>query len=281
MNINIADLDPRQFNKISDMVYRASGINLQQGKEALVRARLMKRLRSLGVERVEDYLAFIDSKQGAAEMACLIDVMTTNKTSFFREVEHFHFLRDQVLPEWTSARVRLWSAACSSGEEPYSLGMLLCEHLTGLEGRDVRILATDISRQMIAKARRAIYPTPATAELRSTPYGKYLIAAGGAGEQGCEVDERVRKLVHFVPLNLMEGWPMKGPFQVIFCRNVMIYFDRQTQQELVNRFWGYLAPGGYLFVGHSEGLSAIRHRFTYVRPAVYQKAGPQGGALGP
>lgn len=270
-NLGCAELDPRQFNKISDLVYRICGINLKQGKEALVRARLMKRLRSVGVERVEDYLALIDSDQGAAEMACLIDVMTTNKTSFFREIEHFHFLREQVLPGWTESRVRLWSAACSSGEEPYSLGMLLCEHLSGLEDRDVRILATDISRQMLSKARRAIYPESVAADLKGTAYRKYLSAARNGAEQGCEIDPRVRQLVHFAHLNLMEAWPMKGLFQVIFCRNVMIYFDRPTVQRLVNRFWDYLAPGGYLFVGHSEGLSAIRHRFTYVRPAVYQK----------
>ncbi|MFO7707951.1 MAG: protein-glutamate O-methyltransferase [Desulfobacterales bacterium] len=280
MNLGCAELDLNQFNKISALVYRASGINLKQGKEALVRARLMKRLRSLGVERVEDYLAFIDSEQGVEEVACLIDVMTTNKTSFFREVEHFHFLRDRVLPELALDRVRLWSAACSSGEEPYSLAMILCEHLKGLESRDVRILASDISRQMIAKARRAVYPQTVAAELRGSPYAKYFAAAAGDGEQGCRVVERVRNLVHFAHLNLMEAWPMKGPFQVIFCRNVMIYFDRPTQQELVNRFWDYLAAGGYLFVGHSEGLSAIRHRFTYMRPAVYQKAQATGGVLG-
>jgi chemotaxis protein methyltransferase CheR len=129
------------------------GINLTPGKEALVRSRLMKRLRSLGLQRVEDYLAFIDSDEGASEMACLIDVMTTNKTSFFREAEHFHYLRDRMLPGLTAARVRFWSAACSSGEEPYSLAMLICEHVAGVEGRDVRILATDISHRMLEKAR--------------------------------------------------------------------------------------------------------------------------------
>jgi chemotaxis protein methyltransferase CheR len=274
MNSISPALDRRQFHRISDLVYRASGIHLAAGKEALVRSRLMKRLRTLGIERVEEYLALIDSAEGASEVACLIDVMTTNKTSFFREVEHFHYLRDRILPGVTAARVRFWSAACSSGEEPYSLAMLICEHLPGGEARDVRILATDISRRMLEKARGAFYPESAAAPLRRTAYGKYLLPATRGGEKGWMVAPAVRGRVHFAHLNLMEPWPMKGPFQVIFCRNAMIYFDRPTQQELVNRFWDFLEPGGHLFVGHSEGLSGIRHPFRYVRPAVYQKVWP-------
>jgi chemotaxis protein methyltransferase CheR len=274
MNLNSLELEPRQFYKISGLVYRASGINLTPGKEALVRSRLMKRLRSLGLQQVEDYLSFIDSDEGASEVACLIDVMTTNKTCFFREAEHFHYLRDRILPGLKATRVRFWSAACSSGEEPYSLAMLIREHVAGVENRDARILATDISHRMLEKARAAFYTESSAGELKCTAYGKYLVAAARGGEAGWQIAPAVRSRVHFAHLNLMQPWPMKGPFQVIFCRNVMIYFDRPTQQTLVNRFWDLLEPGGLLFVGHSEGLSAIRHRFRYVRPAVYQKTGP-------
>jgi chemotaxis protein methyltransferase CheR len=265
------ELGAEHFRKISALVYQRAGINLKQGKEALVRARLMKRLRRLRMERVQDYLELIESDRGGEEIAALIDVMTTNKTSFFREMDHFDFLRERVLPGLRGPRLRFWSAACSSGEEPYSLAMLLCECLPGIARMDVRILATDISLRMLDKARRAVYPAQAAAELPAPVYRRYLPAAPGGRGAEVQVAPEAAGLVHFAYLNLMDPWPMRGPFQVIFCRNVMIYFDRDTQQRLVNRFWDYLGEGGFLFVGHSEGLSAIKHRFRYVRPAVYQK----------
>jgi chemotaxis protein methyltransferase CheR len=147
--------------------------------------------------------------------------------------------------------------------------MVLREHLDGVDRRDVRILATDISHRMLEKAGRGVYAREATDEVALPAYRKYFIPMGRSGE--VRVAPEVRSLVHFAYLNLLEPWPMKGRFQVIFCRNVMIYFDRPTQQELINRFYGVLDEGGYLFVGHSEGLSAITHRFHYVRPAVYRK----------
>jgi chemotaxis protein methyltransferase CheR len=269
MNFSASELEPRQVQKISELVYRTAGINLKQNKEALVRARLMKRLRTLGIRRVEEYIELIESDPAGPEIGCLIDVMTTNKTSFFRETEHFSFLRDSVLPQMTTVRLRFWSAACSSGEEPYTLAIVLREHLAGLDGRDVRILATDISRRMLAKAREAVYPQAVVQEAPLAQYRKYFTPLTGSG--AVRVAAEVRRMVHLAYLNLMEPWPMKGAFQVIFCRNVMIYFDRSTQQALIQRFWDRLEEGGYLFVGHSEGLSAIHHRFRYVRPAVYRK----------
>jgi len=269
MNLAAAELKPQEFQKISDLVYRTCGINLKQGKEALVRARLMKRLRTLGIQRVDDYLDFLENDPHGKEMGCLIDVMTTNKTSFFREGDHFNFLRDTVLPGLDAPRLRFWSAACSSGEEPYTLAVVLLEHLSGVGRKDVRILATDISRRMLERAARGVYPREAVADVSVPAYRKYFTPLGRSGE--VQVVPEARALVHLAYLNLMEPWPMKGRFQVIFCRNVMIYFDRATQQELINRFYGVLEDGGYLFVGHSEGLSAITHRFRYVRPAVYRK----------
>lgn len=265
------DLNQQQFAKISTLVYRTAGINLKQGKEALVRARLMKRLRALGIERVEDYFDHIESAEGSLEIGQLIDVMTTNKTSFFREMDHFVFLREQVLPKLPHQRLRFWSSACSSGEEPYSLAILLQEHLPDLKHRDVRILATDLSRRMLEKARQAVYPRAVIDELPSPQYARYFTTAARGRTENCRVAGPATELVRLAQLNLMEPWPMKGPFQVVFCRNVMIYFDRSTQEELINRFWELIEPGGYLFVGHSEGLSSVKHRFRYVRPAVYQK----------
>jgi chemotaxis protein methyltransferase CheR len=264
------ELNDKQFRTISDLVYRHCGINLKDGKEALVKARLMKRLRAIGMDSVESYLQLIESKAGDHELDQMIDAMTTNKTSFFREIEHFKFLREMVLPQFKGKRMRFWSAACSSGEEPYSLAMLLREHLPEMDRKDVLILATDISRRMIEKGAKALYSEDSLKDLPLSYLQKYFVKARNTA-CAYKVSDPVRSMVRIARLNLMDSWPMKGPFHVIFCRNVMIYFDRATQQRLINRFWELIEPGGYLFVGHSEGLSAITHKFKYVRPATYRK----------
>ena len=271
MGLLTAELTENQFQRICSLVYDTSGIKLKKGKEALVRARLMKRLRALNIRNISDYFKLIESKPGATELDSLIDVMTTNKTSFFREIEHFNFLQDAVLPALDDHRLRFWSAACSSGEEPYSLAMMLQQSLPDIARRDVLILATDISRQMLEKAQKAIYPEKAIRESSVQPYRKYFVKLRNGDHQQVQVVQEVRNLVRLAWLNLLEKWPMKGPFNVVFCRNVMIYFDRQTQQKLIDRFWQLLVPGGYLFVGHSEGLSGVKHRFEYVKPAIYRK----------
>lgn len=270
MSMLVADLTDSQFQTVARLVYRICGINLKDGKEALVRARLMKRLRALRMASIDEYIALIESSGGADELGVMIDVMTTNKTSFYREPEHFFFLRDHVLKGFRGPRLRLWSAACSSGEEPYTLAILVHEYLPQLLRCDVRILATDISTRMLEKARTGIYAEdllrPLPAEFRHKYFNRI-----GKNPATWQVKEAVRRLVTLARLNLMDVWPMRGPFDVIFCRNVMIYFDRATQQQLIDRFYELLAAGGYLMVGHSEGLSAITHRMRYVRPAVYRK----------
>jgi len=271
MNLMTVQLSEKQLIRICEIVYQSCRIHLKKGKEALARARLMKRLRVKQVASVDDYLDYIESEEGSHELTLFIDVMTTNKTSFFREAEHFNYLRDHILPELKSHRLRFWSAACSSGEEPYTLAMWLKEHMQGIDSKDLLILATDISRRMLDKARMAIYPNETLRNLPSTQFYKYFKKLNGQHPGSFQVVDDVRMLIRFSWLNLLESWPMKGPFNVIFCRNVMIYFDRQTQQELINRFWELLEPGGYLFVGHSEGLSAIKHQFRYMRPATYRK----------
>lgn len=266
-----AELTENQFQKICCLVYGASGIKLKKGKEALVRARLMKRLRALKIPDINAYLTLIESRTGTDELGSLIDVMTTNKTSFFREMEHFNYLRDIVLPVLDRRRLRFWSAACSSGEEPYSLAMVLQEHLPDIAGRDALILATDISRQMLEKAKKAVYPERSIQERTVQPYRKYFVKLRHGESRRVQVVQETRSLVRLGWLNLLEKWPVKGPFDVVFCRNVMIYFDRPTQQKLIDQFWRLIAPGGHLFVGHSEGLSGVDHRFEYVKPAIYRK----------
>ncbi|MCP4350502.1 MAG: protein-glutamate O-methyltransferase CheR [Desulfobacterales bacterium] len=263
-----AELTEKQFKKVSQIIYRLCGICLKEGKEALVRARLMKRLRALGLENFDAYLKFIESDKGVQELSFMVDAITTNKTSFFREPAHFDFLRDQILPELSNRRLRFWTAACSSGEEPYSLAILLKENITDIDTRDVKILATDISTRMLDKARNAVYDEGTLHGIPNHMMNKYFTRIQN---ESYRVKENVRTIVRVARLNLMDTWPMKGPFNVIFCRNVMIYFDRPTQQKLISRFWNFLEHGGYLFVGHSEGLSAISHKFNYVRPAIYRK----------
>ena len=272
MHLISAELNHHQFQEISRIVYEQCGINLKSGKEALVRARLMKRLRALEMSSVEAYLSFIGSGKGQREIETLIDVMTTNKTSFFRESAHFDYLAEVILPRLEQHRLRFWSAACSSGEEPYTLAMVLRETIPAIDQRDVLILSTDISHRMLDIAREGLYSQERLAGVPRAMVSKYFRRqALSAGKSGFRVKSSLRQLVRLAPLNLMQPWPMKGPFNVIFCRNVMIYFDRPTQQGLIDRFHDLLAPGGYLFVGHSEGLSGIRHAFQYMKPAIYRK----------
>ncbi|HET7565213.1 MAG TPA: protein-glutamate O-methyltransferase [Gemmatimonadaceae bacterium] len=260
------------FRRIGEMVSPVCGIELPPGKEELVRSRLTGRLRALGLASFDAYLAYIARDATGRELAAMVDAITTNKTSFFRESLHFDYLRQHALPALRArgGPVRMWSAGCSSGEEPYSLAMLVRDTMPDGEWCDVRILATDISRRMLERARAAVYDEEAVRELPAEVVMRHFIVQSGE-PRTYRVTDAVRALVRIAHLNLMSPWPMRGPFDVIFCRNVMIYFDRATQQRLIDRLWQLLAPGGELFVGHAESLTGLAHRFTYVRPAVYVK----------
>ncbi len=264
-----SELSPTQFKRITSLLYSHSGIRMREGKEGLVRARLAKRLRHLSLPDFDSYLEFVESEPEQTEFAEMIDALTTNKTSFLRESAHFDFLRDSVLPELTGP-VRIWSAGCSSGEEPYTLSMLIGEAYDST--RDVRILATDLSHRVLATAKAGTYNADMMADVPNAWLQRYWTAkADGAGRTTYTATQALRRNVHFAKLNLMEKWPMQGPFDAIMCRNVMIYFDKATQQRLVERYWALLRPGGHLFVGHSESLTGMAHRFRYVMPAVYVK----------
>ena len=271
MSTTTVELNDGQFKKVSQIVYRICGINLKEGKEALVRARLMKRVRALHLGSIDAYIKYIESDEGVGELTSMVDAMTTNKTGFFREAEHFNFLREKILPEIKGSKMRFWSAACSSGEEPFTLAITLRESITNIDARDCLILATDISRRILEKARLAVYGQDSIRDLPVPLIRKYFNRITNGADPTFQIKDHIRGLVRLAYLNLMDPWPMKGPFNVIFCRNVMIYFDRSTQQTLINRFWDLLAPGGYLFVGHSEGLSGVSHKFNYVQPATYRK----------
>jgi chemotaxis protein methyltransferase CheR len=265
------ELTSTQFSRITRLLHDHAGIRMREGKEGLVRARLTKRLRKLGFADFDAYLSFVEQEPGKKEFAEMIDALTTNKTSFLREASHFDFLRDSVFPTLTGP-VRIWSAGCSSGEEPYTLAMLANEGFSDIARRDVRILATDISHRVLATAKAAVYPAEHMSDVPGPWLSKYWVKkADAGGRPAYEANQSLRRLVHFAKLNLMEQWPMKGPFDAILCRNVMIYFDKSTQQQLVERYWALLRPGGHLFVGHSESLTGLNHKFRYVMPAVYVK----------
>jgi chemotaxis protein methyltransferase CheR len=264
-------LSARQFDVVRQLMYRVAGINLSAGKEGLVRSRLAPRLRELGLSDFDAYLDHIDRDVSGVEFRQFVDVLTTNKTSFFREPEHFDLLQREILPALAArdTPARVWSAGCSSGEEPYTIAIVAREIL-GPGADHVRILATDLSTRILRRAREAVYRDQ---DLADVPPGlarrHFARAPERPGAQ--RVVDATRALVRFARLNLIDDWPMHGPFDVIFCRNVMIYFDRPTQQRLVERYSQMLAPGGWLYVGHSESLTALDHELHYVQPAVYRK----------
>ncbi len=266
-------LDQQQFARIQQMVYQRCGINLQSGKEDLVQSRLSKRLASVGMDSYEQYVKYVDSEPSGKELASMIDVLTTNETGFFREIEHFEYLRKistNLLKK--GRRVQIWSAGCSSGEEPFSVAMLLLEQVPELNPQNVQILATDISSRMLAKARQGVYTRQALSGVPATLLQKYFTPIDSVPSRTYRINDNVRSIVRFARLNLIGAWPMKGPFSLILCRNVMIYFDEPTSDQLVHRLWELLEPGGHLLAGHAELIRDLPEKLYGVQPAVYVKA---------
>ncbi|MCP4375922.1 MAG: protein-glutamate O-methyltransferase [bacterium] len=271
------ELTECQFDEISDFVKSVCGIDLGEGKKQLVKARLTKRLRKLKLDNFSDYMDHVRNDTGGVELIHMLDAISTNLTSFFRENDHFEHLANEILPMvirnsgQTNRRLRIWSAGCSSGEEPYTIAMLLNENIPNIRSWDTKILATDISTQILARASDGIYNTERTKTIPPQLKSKYFDRVETKPQQLFRVKDTLSSLIHFGRLNLMKHWPMKGPFDVIFCRNVMIYFDKITQGKLINRFYDLLAPGGTLFIGHSESLAGVDHQFQYAQPTVYQR----------
>lgn len=266
-NFSTISLGKGDFDRVRKMLHSYSGIYLHEGKEALVRARLMKRVRKLGLGSFLEYLNYVETDETGGEFLSLVDVLTTNKTSFFREKQHYDFLVENVIPYMSGREYKWWSAGCSSGEEPVTLAMTLFEQKEFQKRFSVKMLATDLSRDILRRAKSGVYPPEKMKGLPDYFLKKYF----DAHDEGAEVKPKISELITYGRLNLLERWPMKGPFHVIMCRNVMIYFNRQTQSDLVSRYYELLEPGGYLFLGHSESVSGRDHGFVNISPAVYQK----------
>lgn len=262
------DLPENEFQRVRSLIFDYCGINLHEGKVALVRARLMKRMRKVGMRSFKQYLDYMEADESGAEFLALVDVLTTNKTSFFRENQHFQFIRDEVIPAMAGRDVKWWSAGCSTGEEPITAAITLLEEQRSAGWKSVKILATDISRDVLQTAKQARYSARRMGDIPEHIRRKYF---SKLDQETYQVGAQVRNMITYGRINLQESWPLKGPFHVIMCRNVMIYFNRQTQQQLVSRFYDILEPGGYLFLGHSESVSGGNHGFVNIRPAVYQK----------
>ena len=271
-------LTEADFCRVSDVIYQHCGINLHDGKKSLVRARLAKRLRRSKCKSFTEYIDYVLSGAGREEFCPFVDSISTNQTSFFREKVHFDYLRQQYLPGLTAKRgkqvspkLRAWSAGCSSGEEPYSLAITLLGALAGRANWDIKILATDVSTRMLEVAQRGTYDKKRVAPLTGQQKQRFLLPNTIKGSKVYQVGNDLKKVIEFRYLNLMDRWLFKESFDIIFCRNVMIYFDKATQAKLVNRFWDCLVRGGLLCIGHSESLMSIGHKYRYVQPAIYLK----------
>ncbi len=277
-----ARLESAEFRRLAAFIEGHCGIRMPESKRVMLESRLRKRLRCLGRSSFREYCDLaLDTPAGADERIHLVDAVTTNKTDFFREPHHFEILVREVLPtlmRTSGAGVRrplvVWSAGCSTGEEPYTLSMVLCEVAAGLPGFRFGILATDISTTVLAAARRGVYPERLIGPVPDGLRRKYLLKSRDSSRSLVRVGPELRQAVQFRRLNFMDNeFGLRETQDVIFCRNVMIYFDRPTQERLLLRFCRHLTPGGYVFLGHSESINGLRLPLRQVAPTVYRHVG--------
>lgn len=258
----------RDFRFLAGLVSEQTGIVLEERKRDMVYSRLARRVRALGLQDFAAYCELVQSDRGGEEMGNLVNAITTNLTSFFREAHHFEHLRENVLLPIaaTPQKLRIWSCACSSGMEPYSITMVMKSAIPKIESWDAKILATDIDTNMVATSQIGEYPI---AEGESIPaqYRNQMAEVGGR----LHMPENLKSLIAFKPLNLLHDWPMKGKFDAIFCRNVVIYFDKPTQRSLFNRLADQLKPDGWLYIGHSENLTHVSDRFQLCGRTIYRR----------
>lgn len=275
-----ATLRDREFQLFSNFIYDNVGIKMPPAKKTMLEARLQKRLKALGIPSFEEYGNYVFSPDGrATELIHLIDVVTTNKTDFFREPGHFDFMVKTALPNILDGRggssrdpLRIWSAGCSTGEEPYTMAMVLSEFAIGRPGFRAAITATDICTQVLQTARTGIYPEERTDPIPLNLKKKYLLRSREKSKSLVRICPQLRSLVTFRRINFMDDdLGIAEKMDIIFCRNVVIYFDKPTQQTLMRKFHKQLKPGGYLFIGHSETLSGLDVDFKAVASTVYRK----------
>jgi chemotaxis protein methyltransferase CheR len=271
-------LTQAEFEQIRRLAHEKFGLDLRKGKEDLVAARLGSKIRELRFGSFREYYRHVLEDTTGEALIGMIDALATNHTGFLREPAHFEFMRQHVLPALAQRpRMEVWSAACSTGEEPYTIAFTLMERMLPGEYEKLRIWATDISTKALEGARRGIYPADRFREFPAAWMRRFLLRGEGRWVGWYRIKPEVQQQIEFARLNLVEPLPQLRRFPLIFCRNVMIYFDKPTQEALVNRLAECLEPGGYLFVGHAESLTGLRHPLRYVRPAVYVNPERAGG----
>ncbi len=267
-------LSDKDFDLFRKLVYANSGISLGDDRKDLLTNRLAKRIRTGGFGSYRDYYDFVVNDKSGQELIQLLNMISTNLTYFFRETKHYSLLQESVLPQLIAAkkrlhnrRIRFWSAACSTGEEVYSLLITVLPFLDPISAWDFKLLGSDISTKVLATAKEGRYARNQIKGFDPKRIPEYFLEE----DHSLVVKPDLKRLTKFARLNLLEPFPFKGKFEVIFCRNVMIYFDNSTKEQLINKFHKILTPGGYLFIGHSENLTGLRHNFSYIAPAVYRK----------
>lgn len=267
-------LSPRLFAAVQDFAYRTAGIELPEGKQEMVAARLWKRARTLGYASAEEYFEAVQRDRSGELEVDILDALTTNYTSFYREPAHFDFLQKEILPRLKNRRqFSIWSAASSSGEEPYSIAVTLVETLGSGAYEQARVRATDISTRVLRLAQAGIYPEERFRQMGADWRSRYLLRGKGEQAGNYRFRPEIRQMIQFERVNLMEPLGPAGPFPLIFLRNIMIYFDRPTQEKVVAAMTDKLEPGGYLFIGHSESLNGVEHSLEHVQVAIYRKSG--------
>ncbi|HYQ46569.1 MAG TPA: CheR family methyltransferase [Polyangiaceae bacterium] len=295
----VLSIDDREFRQFSELIERETGIALSPSKKALLCSRLAKRLRYHGLSTFSEYHELVtEHDAGGEELSQLVNCMTTNFTAFFREAHHFQFMREEALPELRARasgarKLRIWSAGCSTGEEPYSIALTLAESLGSLAGWDIKILATDLDSDVLEQAERGVFTRDALNNVNPELRQRYFRALRD-GSQRSQILPELSQLIRFRSLNLIDpSWPMRAHFDAIFCRNVAIYFARSTQDQVFARLAERLVPGGYLFTGHSESLYGLRRQLRTVGRTIYQRsteapvtstaalAGPRGNPPSP
>jgi len=275
-------VSPELFQKFQKLIYSETGIWLGPAKTALLCGRLFRRLRSLEIASLEDYYDVVARPDQQDERARMIDAITTNETRFFREPRQFEFLVQALIPRWRAEeerhlrakKIRIWSAGCSSGEEPYTVAMLLARHLPAAEGWDVRLLATDISNRVLEKAQRGIYLIAKAAELPRDFLHGFMLRGMAEREGEMKVKVEIQHMIDFRRLNLDQDYDLiDSPFDAIFCRNVLIYFDAAAKRRVIARLAGHLAHEGVLFVGHAENLNSFSAQLRSLEPTIFAKTG--------
>jgi chemotaxis protein methyltransferase CheR len=272
-----AALGDREFERLQRLIEREAGIHLGPAKRALVVGRLGKRIRDLGLHSFREYCDLVEGDAG--ERVEMLDRIATNETHFFREPRHFELLSRDILPRWQAAAdqglrprtLKVWSAACSTGEEPYTLAMVLLRAFPPGSGWELDIVASDLSTRVLRRAREGLWPIDKSGEIPDADLKRFMLKGVGAQEGMMRAGDELRALVRFARLNLMEDHPSLGTMDLVFCRNVLIYFDAPTKHAVVTRLLDHLAPGGYLFLGHAESLAGSSLKMHCVSPSVYER----------